>query len=305
MLDTIKQTVKMKYDIIPEKIVELGGGFYGRAYLVYLPFEPYKIVAKLYLYPHFAKKEAKQLSTLSRYALLKAPDVYGVLEKDVTGCSYDVLFMEYLVGLNAGAVEVSKLEENVRKEMCESMVDNLLALHHTTHELGFGELEAEKYCDTWQEHYYPIAKTILKKSKILLEQGQLSQEVFGIMEEAVHKLDEIFYLPIETASLIHGDYNTWNILIDKEKTCVAGFLDPFGCCWADSEFDLYQLDNVNGKEFGLLQCYAKKKDLSPNFYEKRCFYELFTEINHYYDAHVRVDLKAVEKLARRLQNVLK
>ena len=30
------------------------------------------------------------------------------------------------------------------------------------------------------------------EAKILLEQGQLSQEVFGIMEEAVHKLDEIF-----------------------------------------------------------------------------------------------------------------
>ena len=111
-------------------------------------------------------------------------------------------------------------------------------------------------------------------------------------------------MPIERASLIHGDYNTWNILLDKEKTCVTAFLDPFGCCWADSEFDLYQLDNANGKEFGLLQCYAKKKKLSSNFYEKRCFYELFTEINHYYDSHVRVDLKAVKKLAMRLQEIL-
>lgn len=81
-------------------------------------------------------------------------------------------------------------------------------------------------------------------------------------------------------------------------------IDPFGCCWADSEYDLYQLDNANGKGYGLLQRYAGKMPLSGNFEEKRCFYELYTEVSRYHDACVEVNQEAVGILAGRLAEVL-
>ena len=71
-----------------------------------------------------------------------------------------------------------------------------------------------------------------------------------------------------------------------------------------NEYDLYQLDNANGKSYGLLKKYAQKFPLSPNFKQKRCFYELYTEVNHYYNSHVEVNQEAVEQLAIKLRDVL-
>ena len=42
--------------------------------------------------------------------------------------------------------------------------------------------------------------------------------------------------------------------------------------------DLYQLNNANGRQFRLLEIYAKKKPLTANFAQKNAFYELFTEL---------------------------
>lgn len=44
--------------------------------------------------------------------------------------------------------------------------------------------------------------------------------------------------------------------------------------------------------------------MSENFEVKRRFYELYTEINHYYDSHVEVNLKVTERLAQRLAELL-
>ena len=44
--------------------------------------------------------------------------------------------------------------------------------------------------------------------------------------------------------------------------------------------------------------------LSGNFQAKRRFYELYTEVSHYHDAQVEVNLESVEALAERLNDVL-
>lgn len=93
-------------------------------------------------------------------------------------------------------------------------------------------------------------------------------------------------------------------MLDEKRSRAVAVIDPFHCCWADSEFDLYQLDNANGKEYGLLKRYSGKMPLSENFEAKRRFYELYTEVNHYYDSRVEVNLKAMEKLAMRLAELL-
>lgn len=75
--------------------------------------EPFQIVIKLYLFPRIAVGKARQIETLSQYALLKMPRIYQVLEKEQTGFSHDVLFMEYIEGVNAGNFDVSELSEKL------------------------------------------------------------------------------------------------------------------------------------------------------------------------------------------------
>jgi len=78
-------------------------------------------------------------------------------------------------------------------------------------------------------------------------------------------------------------------------------IDPYNCCYGDSEFDLYQLNNANGKAFGLLEKYKNKQRVSENFELKMAFYELITEIMHYYDSDVIPNQELVDSQAMRLK----
>lgn len=305
MQDTIRKATQKQYGVLPKTIKQLGGGFYGRAFAVSLDCEPYLTVLKVYLFPHLAVKEAGQIETLSKYALLKMPRIYQVYEKDETGFAYDIVFMEYLRGINAGDLDISRLPEGSRSVICEEIVDNLIAYHREINTQGFGALSSENYASSWQEYYYPVARDIVGKMRLLADKGQISGRVLSVAERALKQFDDLFYLPVTEARLIHGDYNTWNIMLNEEKTHAVSVIDPFNCCWADSEFDLYQLDNANGKGYGLLERYAAKMPLSKNFEAKRRFYELYTELNHYYDSGVEVNQEAVEKLAGRMDEMLR
>lgn len=302
MNNTIINAVQMQFGASPKKINSLGGGFYGRAFRVLLDNEPYEAVLKLYLFPDIAEKEALQTETLSRYSLLKMPKTYGVLNKTNPGLSYDVLVMEYIKGKNAGWINCEGLPQ--RKTICEAIVDNLISVHNAINPKGFGSLSAKTYFPTWQDYYYPIAESIVDKAKILYDKEQLSRSVMTTFEESIENFKDIFCLPINTARLVHGDYNTWNIMLNEDCSNAIAVIDPYNCCWADSEIDLYQLDNANGKEYGLLKRYAEKVKLSDNFTIKRCFYELYSEVCHYHDSGVAVDLPTVEHLAARLNDIM-
>lgn len=105
--------------------------------------------------------------------------------------------------------------------------------------------------------------------------------------------------------MIQGDYNMWNVMLDKDQSAAAAVIDPFNFCWADSELDLYQLNNANGKYFGLLENYRSKIPLSKNFEVKNSFYELFTEIMHFYDANVDVSHSNIKDEANQLRIQMK
>ena len=305
MQDTIRKAVMQCYGTSPGEIRGLGGGFYGRVFLVSLETEPYYVVLKLYLFPGLAAREARQTGLLAEHALLKMPRIYRVLEKEQTGLPMDALFMEYIEGVNAGNFDPAELPTEARDSICESIVDNLIGYHNVVNPEGFGILSSGTYCPTWQEYYQPIARGIVEKAGRLREKGQLSDRVLSVFRQSMERFGHIFRRPITQARLIHGDYNTWNVMLDRDRSRAVAVIDPFHCCWADSEFDLYQLDNANGKGYGLLERYAQKMPLSEDFEAKRRFYELYTEVAHYHDAQVEVNLEAVERLAERLNDIMR
>ena len=229
MQDTIRKAVMQCYGTSPGEIRGLGGGFYGRVFLVSLETEPYYVVLKLYLFPGLAVREARQTRLLAEHALLRMPRVYRVLEKEQTGLPMDALFMEYIEGVNAGNFDPAELQTEARDSICESIVDNLIGYHNVVNPEGFGILSSGTYCPTWQEYYQPIARGIVEKAGRLREKGQLSDRVLSVFRQSMERFGHIFRRPITQARLIHGDYNTWNVMLDRDRSRAVAVIDPFHC----------------------------------------------------------------------------
>lgn len=304
MTRTVINAIQKRFGQDVESIESLGGGFYGRVFGVKLKSEPYYVVAKVYLFPELAKKEAVQIKTLTPGASLVMPKIYGVYITDKKDLLYDVLLMEYLDGINAGSYDIKLLSEHDKNTICTEIVDNLISIHSMKNEKGFGELSSERFYQTWQEFYRPKAEKTLEKARMLNRRGQVSDYALLVFERSFERFDKIFNLPITEASLIHGDYNTWNIMLNPERTHAKYLIDPFGCCFADSEYDLYQLDNANGKAFGLLKKYSERATLSENFEVKKRFYRLYSEIGHYHDANVSLEPEFAEQMAKDLDDAM-
>ncbi len=316
MESIVSKTISNYYAVEPVQVQSLGGGFYGRVFLAQFNKPPFKAVVKLYLFPALAKREALQLETLKKHALIKVPEVYFVqenyveknyvqdncIQKNNEELNFDLLIMEYIEGINAGkAGPAMPLSHENRERITQQAVENLIVLHSVSNEKGFGELNDEVFCKDWRRLYKEKMQEQLGKGSNLYHKNQISKDTFSIMDKTLDRFDQLFYLPIKKSSLIHGDYNAWNILLNPNLTEVAAIIDPFNCCWADQEFDLYQLDNANGKWFGFLDRYKTSANLSENFPLKRAVYELFTEVMHYHDANIDAAQSAIERQALSLR----
>lgn len=282
---------------VPDAVMPLGGGFYGRVFLVEAAGKRY--VFKLYLAPNLAQKEACALRLLAKHAHAPMPAVYHV-DKTV---GHGAVIMAYIDGVNAGKLD--PVPQDTKEALAEQMVENLLAYHRVIHEDGFGQLEDAVFVADWRDYYHPFAEDAVRKAEKLCAQKALDEAVLATLRQALDYYDRVFYLPVREACLIHGDYNTWNVLLTKDFRRIAAVIDPFNCCWADSEFDLYQLDNANGKAFGLLAAYEKKRPLSENFLLKRAFYELFTELHHFFDAGVPISQSSIPLQAAQMSTLMK
>lgn len=294
MRDYVNVVIKQAYNTKPTAVADLGGGFYGKVFLADIPCTPHRVVVKFFLKKNLCEQEKAQLELLTKYATLKVPKIYACVKAEVE-VPYDAILMEYIEHKNAGLVP--KLPKEQSGHIAVQIIDNLLAFHSVIHKEGFGEINAKSFSPDWNSCYKEKASENMVKATALYEQDKISKVCFDIMQTAYDNYNKIFYLPITEARLIHGDYNTWNILLNNEMTEAIAVIDPYNCCYADFEYDLYQLNNANGKMYGLLDLYKSKAELSENFEIKLCFYELFTEIMHYYDANVTPDKEGLERLA--------
>lgn len=283
------------------QVAPLGGGFYGRVFLADgIGTQP--VVVKLYLFPGMAKREDLQLRTLSHHAALRMPKV-GCVHTADDEIPYDALIMEYLPGVNAG--ECPELPLKTRERIGDEIISNLLAFHDTVNPRGFGELDGTAFTADWRDFYRTKASLTWEKTRELYTKGKINSYIYETTGKAASNFDRIFYLPIQTARLVHGDYNTWNILLDEACSHAAAVIDPCNCCWADAEMELYQLDNANGKAFRLLEKYRERRGLSENFALKNSFYQVFSELAHYYDSKVDPYLTLLTGQVRALEDAMR
>lgn len=298
--------------MIPEALIEkyqekkhksirrIGGGYYADVYKVnYENGE--SIVLKVYKTKGVAEKEKSSLELLSQYSLASVPTVMWLHKAD-EDFDKDVLCMNFLEGTIGGAVFY--LSKEKRKKLADSVAENLIAFHNVKSPDGFGEIFSDTRYETFNEYYKVQAEKILEMAEALEKKGQLTPFVTDTLKKAYSQFDRIFYLPVTEAVLTHGDYNMWNILVDKKSCTVSAVIDPFGCLWADSEYDLYQLNNANGVKLGLFESYASKKKLSENCLQKMAFYELFNSVEHYYESGHPVRKRKMVKRTKQLKKFL-
>lgn len=299
-MKALKDIIHKEIGSLPHSAKRIGGGYYADVYKFDCQNgEP--IIVKVYKSAGVMQNEISQIELLSKHSLFPMPNV---LFSHMADKEYDKDFiaMNYLKGENGG--NIFYLSNAKRQMLANQVTDNLIAFHSVKSPDGFGEIGSEQRYELWNEYYKEKASAILDMALQLKNKGELSEYAYEVMQKAVSQFDKIFYLPVTEACLIHGDYNMWNIMADKHQCKVTAVIDPCGCMWADREYDLYQLNNANGRHLRLLENYASKMKLSENYKEKMAFYELFTEIEHYYKSGYPVVKKLVKKQADKLNSYL-
>ena len=300
MNDSIKAVVLKNIPNKPDIIRKVGMGYYADVYRFgYENKDP--VIVKVYKNKGMLDNEVSQLGILGEYSRCPVPRVLWTHKADES-CDYDILAMTYIHGTVGGLVRY--LNPAKKALLAGDIVDCLLSCHNVHNANGFGEIGSDKRYETFNECYRHRAEKIIPMAEELHKKGELTDYVFSVIQKGMCQFDRIFYLPITEASLIHGDYNTWNIMVDKKNCRVSGVIDPCGCMWADSEFDLYQLLNYNGKDLRLLETYAEKRELSENYRQKTAFYRLFTSVEHYYISKHRVKRRKIKRSADALNEFL-
>ncbi len=254
---------------------QINQGFYGWVFLIENA-DNKKIIAKVCKQSGYMEHEALQLDMMRRYALVKVPEIYSVSYEKHNGC-FDVMFMEYIKGVNAAAIKITDYKEKI--SFSNQVVENLLAIHEASSAEGFGSYVENEYSNSWESYYKSNVTKLYYKvhnHKPLL----FSKKSVDIMNILYESFDDIFDKPVKENHLIHGDYNLWNLIADTESNKLIGMIDPFGSCFADRELDLFQLQNANGNDYKLLENYASYISLSDNFEIKNAYYSFWDDIKH-------------------------
>ncbi|MDD4839834.1 MAG: fructosamine kinase family protein [Clostridia bacterium] len=273
--DYISKIVEKQYNSKVLSVNYLGGGSFGLAYKVMQDCEPSALVAKAYKVENMHKKEAYALKTLGEHTQIKYPAVY-FLNDATDEFPIDCMCMEFIEGKDAFTNFALLFKpKNQKIAFAESVVNSMLEIHSFTNP-KFGDIENPSY-DNWLDYYKPFATEILETSKKLRDGGKLDGYIVETMEKAYAKFDIIFAEEVKQGSLIHGDLNVMNIMVKKPFT-VAAIIDPLESKFADREYDLFQLNNLTGKKFGLYKLYKEKYPVSKNCDIKCAFYGLWNEV---------------------------
>lgn len=292
---TLERACHVQFGAGPERLEPVGGGYYGSVYFVTCGGKT--IVFKLYLLSGLAQKEAAQLSLLRAKLPLPVPEVYGVFAEDGF---YDTLIMEKLEGLNGGDLKLAFRRKGERMKLADNLIDALITLHEAPVE-GFGEIGGEAFSD-WETCYRARLDGILAELK---NRGRsVPAEIQEQIAAAYQNLGRVLCEPVERPSLIHGDLNLWNVMVDPDTMRITGVIDPFDCCRADRELELFQLENATGKRFSLLPKYKERVVLSRFFEIKKDYYHFWDDIKHMALAGLYQE-KALLKLGRKLLREMK
>jgi aminoglycoside phosphotransferase (APT) family kinase protein len=275
-LQSIARLVEVYLDTAVLNTIKIGEGFYGKVYCASLTREPHRVIVKYFKYAGHAAQEAAQLDILRPRALVKIPHIYAshTLSEFFPG---EALLMEYLPGVIADEIEFP--DEKAQANFVESVVANLLAWHTCTYSHGFGQPQGPFY-PTWQSYFGERISLYHQQLHQPKHRTTVSDFVLRLAAQSYEAFADIFVLAQARPSLVHGDYNIFNMLVDPVTYQLTGILDPLDAGWADYEIDLFHL--ANGRpEIGLLEHYLQQRPVEELFWLRYHFYRFWDDIKHY------------------------
>ena len=256
----------------------LGGGAFGMAFCVEFD-ENEQVVVKFLRANDMLNKEVYDLNLLGNMSPVKFPKVIFSRKADDI-IPVDCYVMEKISGSTAFAAYIGHLLMSKRKkaDFADKVTTALHSIHSHTNEKFGDTLRPD--CNNWLDFYRPFSQAVFDKAQEMSKSGELSTNIFDVMQEAWDKFDVIFSEEVTQACLVHGDLNLANIMVND---CfeISGFIDPLNSCYADKEYDLFQFDNLFGKKFKLRKTYIDKYGASKNCDVKCAFYALWNEVYCY------------------------
>lgn len=254
----------------------VGQGFYAHIYKASLDGAPHEVIVKCHQYAGRGVKEKQQLETLREHATAKLPEVYA-LYLPAPDFPCEAMVMEYIPGVNAS--DVAFPDDASRARFVDCVVENLLAWHAVSNPQGFGELEGP-FHRTW---------TGCLGQRIGLYHAHLQRDRHGtvvspyvmrIIDRSFEALDDVFSGASRVSSLVHSDYNAWNMRVDPATFELTGIIDPIDAGWSDCEIDLFHLPNCR-PELGLLERYLQDTPVDDAFWMRFKFYRFWDDVKHY------------------------
>ena len=126
----------------------------------------------------------------------------------------------------------------------------------------------------------------------------VSEYVMGVIDRSFEAMGSIFQDANVSPSLVHSDYNAWNMMIDPTTYELTGIIDPIDAGWSDYEIDLFHLVNCR-PDLKLLGRYLQGKKVDESFWLRYRFYRFWDDVKHY----VRMGWYGEERFRRYAQEL--
>ena len=295
MKQKVQQTIQTLYNCLPLTITEAGKGFYGRVFKVTLPLAPYVLSVKLFDEPHYMVMQANEQGYIHSLGVVKVPAVLHVFQSQ----NINALVMEWAEGDNLGQMPLPK--QPIRDAIGWEVVKQAVALHSVTNK-AYGYLSGKQYA-SWQAFYRDLSCQMLDRISSASARGLLDKEHLKLMQYAYLRFDEIFCEQVTAPSLLHGDFNIGNVIVQNDA--VSAIIDPMGVMWGDRELELFQFECSGSAKYDLLDKYFSINPPSKKFQLKNAYYKTFAEANHYARIDHPQDDNLLDFLAQLEQTVTK
>jgi len=263
------------------KIKSIGYGSYGFVYELILDKTPFKLALKVFRLKGQYEKEVAALKLLGSSSTIPIPEIYLTMDA-VESFPYDVVFMEMMPGKNAFFDYLLPTMSKDKKEGFAKECVKCLMHIHAVKGPAFGPIDNPAY-SSWLDYYKEKVDRIFAGIVAKYQMCDINRDLFELVRKSYGMFNEIFSEPVTEATLIHGDFNVMNILVDPKTFKPTALIDPLNTMYADKEFELHQLRNLTGDRYNLYELYKKEAGCSRLCDLKSAFYSLFHEMDVFLD----------------------
>lgn len=183
--------------------------------------------------------------------------------------------MEYIDGSSGRTIKSKQIKD--KKHLANHIIDCFINMQNV-HNDKFGSYDNPTY-DTWHNYYFDFFSKIYDFSCKKYEQGEINKTVIKALNLINANIDEIFSNTENIACLSHGDFWAPNMIIDIEKSEIAGVIDPFNTRFVEPEYELFCLTLGLGEKLKLYKKYKERIKVSKYCDLKIELYALCNEID--------------------------